>query len=107
MNESTDSPKELTDSERLAALENQINKKITEGYNLVNKSGYTFIVGKKARIGFLAWFLIGGILLFIPLLGPVLFGIWTIVKIINIVNRKEIIKSYGIDKYGQLKEVTF
>jgi len=54
MNESTDSPKELTDSERLAALENQINKKITEGYNLVNKSGYTFIVGKKARIGFLA-----------------------------------------------------
>ena len=45
-------PKELSDSERLKILENQINGKIVEGYNLINKSGFTFIVGKKSKIGF-------------------------------------------------------
>jgi hypothetical protein len=82
-------PKELSDSERLKILENQINGKIVEGYNLW------------------AWFLVGGVLLFIPIIGPFLFGIWTIIKIINLVNRKEIRESYGIDKYGKLQRVTF
>ncbi len=100
-------PKELSDSERLKILENQINGKIVEGYNLINKSGFTFIVGKKSKIGFWAWFLVGGVLLFVPIIGPFLFGIWTIVKIINLVNRKEIRESYGIDKYGKLQRVTF
>jgi len=99
-------PKELSDSERLMILETQINGKIVKGYNLINKSGFTFIVGKKSKIGFWAWFLVGGALLFIPFIGPVLFGIWTIVKIINVVNRKEIRESYGIDKYGVLQTVT-
>jgi hypothetical protein len=100
-------PKELSDSERLKILESQINGKIVQGYNLINKSGFTFIVGKKSKIGFWAWFLVGGILIFVPVIGPLIFGIWTIVKIISVVNRKEIRESYGIDKYGVLQRVTF
>ena len=99
--------KDLTDSERQKILETQINLKIVEGYNLVNKSGFTFIVTKKSKIGFWAWFLIGGLLIFVPVIGPFLFGIWTIIKIINIVNRKEIRESYGIDKSGRLQRVSF
>jgi len=77
-------PKELSDSERLKILENEASK-----------------------IGFWAWFLIGGLLIFVPVIGPVLFGIWTIFKVLSLVNRKEIRKSYGIDKYGVLREVDF
>ena len=100
-------PKELSDSERLKILENEANKMILTGFNLVNKSGFTFIVSKKSKIGFWAWFLIGGLLIFVPVIGPVLFGIWTIFKVLSLVNRKEIRKSYGIDKYGVLREVDF
>jgi hypothetical protein len=107
MDENTVSPKELSDLERLKILENEINKMILKGFNLVNKSGFTFIVSRKSKIGFWAWFLIGGLLIFIPIIGPILFGIWTIIKLLSLVNRKEIRKSYGIDKYGLLREVDF
>jgi len=99
--------KEISDSERLKILENESNKLILNGFNLVNKSGFTFIVSRKSKVGFWAWFLIGGLLILIPLIGPVLFGIWTIFKVLSLVNRKEIRKSYGIDKYGVLREVDF
>jgi hypothetical protein len=107
MDENAGSPKELSDSERLKILENEINKMILKGFNLVNKSGFTFIVSRKSKIGFWAWFLIGGLLIFIPVIGPILFGIWTIYKLLSLVNRKDIRKSYGIDKYGVLREVDF
>lgn len=107
MDENNALPKELSDSERLKILENEANKMILTGFNLVNKSGFTFIVSKKSKIGFWAWFLIGGLLIFVPVIGPVLFGIWTIFKVLSLVNRKEIRKSYGIDKYGVLREVDF
>jgi hypothetical protein len=107
MDENIVSPKELSDLERLKILENEINKLVLNGYNLVNKSGFTFIVSRKSKIGFWAWFLIGGLLIFIPIIGPILFGIWTIIKLLSLVNRKEIRKSYGIDKYGVLREVDF
>jgi hypothetical protein len=107
MDENVGSPKELSDSERLKILENEINKMILKGFNLVNKSGFTFIVSRKSKIGFWAWFLIGGLLILIPVIGPILFGIWTIFKLLSLVNRKEIRKSYGIDKYGVLREVDF
>jgi len=107
MEENVGSPKELSDSERLKILENEINKMILKGFNLVNKSGFTFIVSRKSKIGFWAWFLIGGLLIFIPVIGPILFGIWTIFKLLSLVNRKDIRKSYGIDKYGVLREVDF
>ena len=100
-------PKELSDLERLKVLENELNKLILKGFNLVNKSGFTFIVSRKSKIGFWAWFLIGGVLIFIPIIGPILFGIWTIFKLLSLVNRKEIRKSYGIDKYGVLREIDF
>jgi len=107
MDENVGSPKELSDSERLKILENEINKMILKGFNLVNKSGFTFIVSRKSKIGFWAWFLIGGLLILIPVIGPILFGIWTIFKLLSLVNRKEIRISYGIDKYGVLREVDF
>ena len=107
MEENVGSPKELSDSERLKILENEINKMILKGFNLVNKSGFTLIVSRKSKIGFWAWFLIGGLLIFIPVIGPILFGIWTIFKLLSLVNRKDIRKSYGIDKYGVLREVDF
>jgi hypothetical protein len=100
-------PKELSEQERLKVLENEINKLILNGFNLVNKSGFTFIVSRKSKISFWAWFLIGGVLIFIPVIGPFLFAIWTIIKLISLVNRKEIRKSYGIDKYGILRNVEF
>lgn len=100
-------PKELSEQERLKVLENEINKLILNGFNLVNKSDFTFIVSRKSKISFWAWFLIGGALIFIPVIGPFLFAIWTIIKLISLVNRKEIRKSYGIDKYGILRNVEF
>ena len=107
MDENAVSPKELSDLERLKILENEISKMVLKGYNLVNKSGFTFIISKKSKVGFWAWFLIGGLLIFIPIIGPILFGIWTIIKLLSLVNRKEIRKSYGIDKYGLVREVDF
>ena len=107
MEENAGSPKELSDLERLKILENEINKMVLKGFNLVNKSGFTFIVSRKSKIGFWAWFLIGGLLIFIPVIGPILFGIWTIFKLLSLVNRKDVRKSYGIDKYGVLREVDF
>jgi hypothetical protein len=107
MEENAGSPKELSDLERLKILENEINKMVLKGFNLVNKSGFTFIVSRKSKIGFWAWFLIGGLLIFVPVIGPILFGIWTIFKLLSLVNRKDVRKSYGIDKYGVLREVDF
>jgi hypothetical protein len=89
----TQSKPQLTDEARLAVLNAEVAKYARQGWQVQSVVGNQAVLSKTKRIGWF-WNLV--------LIG-ITFGIWLIVVLVRVINRKKNTLILTVDAYGKVK----